>query len=146
MGAFSTLLDNKNRNDFSVLYLFNSFFSHSYVSDGHLNNIHWIPQFDLCHPCHVNFDFIGDLATLTEDAEYVLNKISNNTDTLKEFPSQDTGPVSSRKTQQLKQVYSAIPESIRTKLNAVYEKDIAVFGYNTLALLPRNKEQGQRKL
>ena len=111
----------------------------SYISDGHLTNIHWIPQFDLCHPCHVNFDFIGDLATLTEDAEYVLSRISNATDTLSEFPSQDTGPVSSRKLLEVKKVYSTISKSVRTKLENVYKKDFDVFGYNTLTLMPQKK-------
>ena len=37
-------------------------------------NGHWRPQFDLCHPCAVRYDFIGHFETIGEDSEYILRR------------------------------------------------------------------------
>ena len=32
---------------------------------------HWRPQYNLCQPCHINYDFIGHYETLRQDAEHM---------------------------------------------------------------------------
>jgi len=52
---------------------------------------HWRPQYNLCRPCHIKYDFIGHYETLHQDAEHVLRQISrlsNNTADV-QFPATD---------------------------------------------------------
>ena len=47
-------------------------FVHFYSRDVITRNPHWRQYEDLCHPCFINYDFIGHLETLREDAPLVL--------------------------------------------------------------------------
>nr|XP_046247403.1 carbohydrate sulfotransferase 14 [Scatophagus argus] len=38
-------------------------------------NEHWMPMYNLCQPCAVNYDFIGSHDRLESDAEFVLQRI-----------------------------------------------------------------------
>lgn len=36
---------------------------------------HWRPYHQLCHPCYINYDFIGKYETLDEDVDFVLRRL-----------------------------------------------------------------------
>ena len=68
------------------------------------------------------------------DAEKIMRRITNNTDMIDEFPTQDTGPVSHMKSDQLRKAYSVIPRNVKDKLRQVYNRDFQVFGYDLWSL------------
>lgn len=35
------------------------------------NDIHWRPIHEICHPCQINYDFIGNYETLAEDLKEI---------------------------------------------------------------------------
>jgi len=93
-------------------------------------DFHWTPQYSLCHPCHVKYDFIGHYETLRNDAEQVLRQISrlgNNTDV--HFPATDVDSRNRKSGEFLREFYSNIsPHNIR-RLLQLYNRDYEVFGY-----------------
>ncbi|XP_076056231.1 carbohydrate sulfotransferase 11-like [Oratosquilla oratoria] len=87
-------------------------------------NEHWAPYVDLCHPCLVEFDYIGKYETLETDAEFILRKIGAPR-TL-HFPR-----VYSSKTT------SVLPEYLKTltikQIRAIltlFDPDFTIFKYN----------------
>ena len=44
-------------------------------------NAHWETFYDTCHPCHINYDFIGKMESLEQDNECFQHKILNQTKT-----------------------------------------------------------------
>ena len=41
-------------------------------------NMHWMPYEDLCHPCHVKYDFIGSIDNLDRDVTHAMRQIHAN--------------------------------------------------------------------
>ncbi|CAH1256532.1 CHST11 [Branchiostoma lanceolatum] len=37
-------------------------------------NIHWQPQHLICHPCKIQYDYIGHLETMHDDVKYIMSK------------------------------------------------------------------------
>jgi len=95
----------------------------------HLDN-HWRPQYSLCQPCHINYDFIGHYETLHEDAEHVLRQISrlsNNTDV--KFPATDVDSRNRKRREFPWKFYEEISTKNLFLLLQLYKKDYEVFGY-----------------
>ncbi|XP_063872012.1 carbohydrate sulfotransferase 11-like [Scylla paramamosain] len=49
-------------------------------------NEHWLPMHEICHPCAIQYDFIGKYENLKEDSEYLL-KWLGVTDLMDTFPA-----------------------------------------------------------
>ncbi|KAK8394430.1 hypothetical protein O3P69_006548 [Scylla paramamosain] len=49
-------------------------------------NEHWLPMHEICHPCAIQYDFIGKYENLKEDSEYLL-KWLGVTDLMGTFPA-----------------------------------------------------------
>ena len=47
-------------------------------------NRHWVQYSTLCHPCHIDFDYIVKFETMKEDAAYVLSKLGPHHECLEE--------------------------------------------------------------
>jgi len=91
---------------------------------------HWKPQHDICHPCHINYDFIGHYETIHNDAEHVLREIarrSNNTGV--RFPAADADNRNRNSHRFLRQFYGNVSTHNVVRLLRLYKKDYETFGY-----------------
>src|SRR5207253_2007912 len=92
-------------------------------------NEHWRPIYDLCLPCLVDFDVIGKMETLVEDAQLVLWK-ANVYDYVK-FPKREhTYTDHMPSTDLVQQYYSNISQSLMNDLATVYAQDMKLFNYS----------------
>ncbi|KAI4883984.1 hypothetical protein NFI96_003365 [Prochilodus magdalenae] len=88
-------------------------------------NEHWRQIYRLCHPCQINYDFVGKLETLNEDAEHLLRIL--RVDNVVEFPpSYPNRTVSSWE----QDWFASIPYESRRELYKLYEADFRLFGYS----------------
>ncbi|XP_043945065.1 carbohydrate sulfotransferase 12 [Protopterus annectens] len=87
-------------------------------------NEHWRQVYRLCHPCQINYDFIGKLETLTEDAEYLLQLL--NLENKVQFPPSYRNRTASSWEEDW---FAKIPIEWRRKLYRLYEPDFLLFGY-----------------
>ena len=85
--------------------------------------IHWREQYKLCHPCQVQFDYVGHYETLQDDAQFVLRKTKLDHKVL--FPEwQPTNTSAS-----MKNYYSTLSLLRIRQLWDIYKKDFELFGY-----------------
>lgn len=92
-------------------------------SKGGRLNEHWRHYDSLCHPCNINFDFIGRYETLEDDAPFVLHEAG--VDQLVSFP-----PVHFTSTKDdLQRYYSKVPREDIIRLQRIYRRDFEMFGY-----------------
>lgn len=88
-------------------------------------NEHWRQMYRLCHPCQINYDFVGKLETLDEDAEHLLRIL--RVDNVVEFPLSHRN----RTVRSWEQDWFAnIPNELRRELYKLYEADFRLFGYS----------------
>jgi len=109
---------------------------------------HWRPQYNLCQPCHIDYDFIGHYETLHQDAEHVLRLISrrrltNNTDPV-QFPAADADSRNRNSREFLRKYYGKISTKNVRKLLQLYQKDYEVFGFQIPSIV-RQKFDIRRK-
>ena len=89
-------------------------------------DVHWRPQYDVCRPCHISYDYLGYYETMHDDAEDVLRKIAAGTDV--EFPSGDFDSRVPNSRQYLELFQNVSVDDIRRILE-FYKNDYRVFGY-----------------
>ncbi|XP_061829978.2 carbohydrate sulfotransferase 12 [Nerophis lumbriciformis] len=88
-------------------------------------NEHWRQVYRLCHPCQIQYDFVGHLETAEEDAEHLLRQL--RVDNVVEFPSSHRNlTASSWETDW----FSTVPLEARRELYKLYEPDFRLFGFN----------------
>ena len=97
-----------------------------YLSNNMSRNQHWRQYEKLCHPCVINYDFIGHLETLKEDAALLLKMAG--IDGRVTFPPihNSTGPSDVLK------YYSHVPPRYIRQLGEQYRNDFEMFGYEYL--------------
>ena len=96
----------------------------SYVIDNDDRNEHWDTFYNLCHPCDINYDFIGHFEALQEEAEYILRK--TNMDKVTSFPHIELHNTSSL----LWDTFSEVPREKIVELGEVFKNDFAMFHYS----------------
>ncbi|XP_075421723.1 carbohydrate sulfotransferase 12 [Ascaphus truei] len=87
-------------------------------------NEHWRQVYRLCHPCQIEYDFIGKLESLDEDTAHLLQHL--NVDSLFQFPPSYRNRTASSWEEDW---FSKIPVDWRQKLYKLYEADFVLFGY-----------------
>ena len=98
-----------------------------YFSNDVPRNPHWRQYEKLCHPCVINYDFIGHLETLEDDAPLLLKMAGIDDRT--SFP-----PIhKSTSTDEVLEYYSQVPKQYITRLGELYRRDFEIFGYDYLA-------------
>ena len=89
---------------------------------------HWRHYNSLCHPCDIEYDFIGKMETINEDSEFIMRNLYNKTCplTVMERPGghQTTDAVTSSH-------YSNITQEVIQGIYNLYEKDFHLFGYDS---------------
>ena len=95
-------------------------------------NEHWRPQYLLCSPCYIDYDFIGRFEHLNDDSKRVLDKItafggsgSNGT-----FPTSNASGDTVHLSQQLRNFYAGLSHDMMRKLIHIYKHDYELFGYD----------------
>lgn len=88
-------------------------------------NEHWRQVYRLCHPCQIDYDFVGHLETAEEDAEHLLRQL--RVDNVVEFPTSNRNLTASSWEADW---FGAVPVEARRKLYKLYEPDFRLFGYD----------------
>ncbi|XP_068612272.1 carbohydrate sulfotransferase 12-like [Brachionichthys hirsutus] len=86
---------------------------------------HWRPMYQLCHPCLIQYDFIGHQETLQEDAEQLLKMLK--LENYFKFPS---AYINATTRESLFKWYKPALTEDRRKLYQLYEMDFNLFGYS----------------
>ena len=91
-------------------------------------NEHWRPQYLLCSPCYIDYDFIGRFEYLNDDAKHVLDKItaSGGPGSNVTFPTSNA----SGGARVLKNFYANVSHDVVRKLIHIYRHDYELFGYD----------------
>eukprot|EP00057_Strongylocentrotus_purpuratus_P004785 XP_003729447.1 PREDICTED: carbohydrate sulfotransferase 11 [Strongylocentrotus purpuratus] len=93
-------------------------------------NDHWTVQYELCHPCLVEYDFIGKYETVQEDSETFLRSATN--DSSLKYP--DTDPAkqitNSSSDENMVKYYRTIPNDVFKSLISFFYRDLRLFGYS----------------
>ena len=95
-----------------------------YFSEDRERNQHWRQYEKLCHPCAVNYSFIGHLETLEDDAHLLLKMAA--IDDRVSFPPVHKSTSSS----EILDYYSQVPVEYITRLGKLYRSDFEMFGYD----------------
>lgn len=85
---------------------------------------HWRQTINLCHPCLINYDFIGKMETIEEDAAQLLRIL--HVDNIVDFKPWVKSKTDLR---EIMTWFANIPLEWRRKLYKVYEEDFRLFGY-----------------
>ncbi|XP_046329103.1 carbohydrate sulfotransferase 11-like [Haliotis rufescens] len=89
-------------------------------------NEHWETISELCHPCKVQYDFIGSYSNIAADSKFVLAKIGA---THLSFPDRSVTYKHSGTEKLLHQYYRDIPPGLLDQLMEVYYSDFLMFDY-----------------
>ena len=91
--------------------------------------VHWREMYHLCHPCLIQFDYIGHYETLLEDAQFILRKANlQDKVQLPQWRPTDTH-------HSMQKYYSNLTLLRIAQLQNIYQDDIKVFGYSFPGLL-----------
>ena len=92
---------------------------------------HWRPQYEICQPCHMNYDFIGHYETIRQDSEHVLRHIAQRTGTNTDvrFPAADLDSRNRNSRGFLRKFYANVSSHNVFRLLQLYKKDYETFGY-----------------
>ena len=101
-------------------------------------NMHWRPQYDLCAPCYVNYDYYCYYETIQQDASYILDRIAAGSNVI--FP---LGELGSREpySQEYLRLFDEVPVSSIRRILDLYRNDCSVFGYKIPDRIQRRLSQ-----
>ena len=89
-------------------------------------NPHWESYSKLCHPCTINYDFIGKLDTIQRDAQYIVQKLSHSNE-CRELPKVFVRSPTTKSF--LKEYYSRISKAAIDDLKELYSSDFQLFNF-----------------
>lgn len=92
-------------------------------------NEHWKPIYKLCHPCSLNYTFVGKYEKFDDDSQVLLNLIDAPRNI--SFPHTK----SSQTSQRLRYYYQQLSLNNIERLYRLYEHDFKLFGYNLESIL-----------
>lgn len=101
----------------------------SYLLDPELDgtegsNEHWQQVYRLCHPCQVQYDFVGQLESLESDSEQLLDLLQ--VEQTIHFPS---GARNRTSASWVSDWFRQVPPAMRRDLYRLYRPDFQLFGY-----------------
>ncbi len=87
---------------------------------------HWQEIYKMCSPCKVNYDYLGRLETIGDDAKYMLTSLDLQ-DKVSYPAKANSHPTNSSKTYDT--FFSQITKATLDKLWELYKLDFELFGY-----------------
>ena len=93
---------------------------------------HWRPQYQLCSPCNVEYDFIGRFEHVNDDAKHVLAKLtaSGGPESNVTFPTSNRSGGTVTSSQQWRNFYANVSHDIVRLVISIYKYDFELFGYD----------------
>lgn len=106
---------------------------------------HWNDQYELCHPCLVEYDFIGKIETLHEDVHRFLGSVANGSSLV--FPAADPQKHTwnSSSDQNMARYYWTISDDDFISLIECLYTDLRLFGYAIPIAIRRPRLRLSRK-
>ncbi|XP_044763485.1 carbohydrate sulfotransferase 11 isoform X1 [Coccinella septempunctata] len=98
------------------------------INEGLKSNEHWTSIYDLCHPCKINYTFIGKYEHLTEDTESILSIIKAPP---VKFPMTNSAHTKSK----VREYFQMLPLKYMHSLYTLYRNDFLLFDYNLESVL-----------
>ena len=102
-----------------------------YFSSNISRNQHWRQYEKICHPCAINYDFIGRFETMGDDGPVVLKMAG--IDDRATFPPID----GSTGSDEVLEYYSQVPARYIRRMGEQYRNDFEMFGYEYLGPVKR---------
>ncbi|XP_071509221.1 carbohydrate sulfotransferase 11-like [Diadema antillarum] len=94
---------------------------------------HWEEIYKICAPCKINYDYLGHLETVSEDARFMLTDLG--LDSLVQFPSRgNSHPTNS--TSEFERAFKSLPQENLIRLWNIYSKDFSLFDYEKPDFVP----------
>ena len=91
---------------------------------------HWAQYSTLCHPCHIDYDYIVKFETLRQDAAYVLSKLGPHRECLEEkYP--ELFSFEQHSSSLFNEYYAKLPSDQIKRIKKIYSVDFKMFGYNS---------------
>ena len=108
----------------------------------HQVDVHWRPQYDVCRPCHIGYDYLGYYETMHEDANDVFRKIAAGPDV--RFPSGDFDSRLPNSSKYL-ELFDSVPVDDVRRIVEFYRRDYDVFGYEIPEIIRRRLAPGNSR-
>ena len=102
-----------------------------YLVEKNVSDIHWDPIYDTCHPCLIDYHFIGHMRNLQRDAREALDHIGLKDDSFFRYDMSETikhGYLSSSRGGVIKD-FPSLGRNMIDKLYQKYENDFLAFGF-----------------
>jgi len=105
-------------------------------SAGKQLNRHWRPQYLICNPCHIKYDFVGRFEHLREDWKSVMNRITTSSEAWRpnvSFPFHNRNAFNDSTTDmthERRKFYAQVSRDVLRKLIRIYKPDYELFGYD----------------
>ena len=95
-------------------------------------NPHWRPQYQICHPCYIKYDFIGRFENLNDEASQVLAKLtaSGGQTSNVTFPFKNAYRANVPLSKQREKFYANISRDTIRKLISIYRIDYKLCDYD----------------
>lgn len=90
-------------------------------------NEHWTSMNELCHPCIMKYDHIGEMDSLVHDSQTILEEIGWSDRV--EFPVKAKDKYKKKLTALVQQYYLQVPKASVENLYKIFEDDFKAFGY-----------------
>ncbi len=90
-------------------------------------NAHWMSMYGLCHPCLIDYDWIGHYDSLLTDADFILT--AAGVDPAIRFPNFTTNPTGSSDPRTLFRYYSALTKYENEAVYKHFYVDFGLFGF-----------------
>jgi len=100
---------------------------------GHVD-VHWRPQYDVCRPCHIKYDYIGYYETMRDDAKDILHTVAASSDV--HFPEEDFDSRLPNSNTYL-ELFDNVPADDIRRILDFYRNDYKVFGYEIPQIIRR---------
>lgn len=107
-----------------VLPTFSEFLHFLYDSDPVLMNEHYKPMFELCQPCAIQYDFVGNFGSIRTDADAILEHLNINSSLF-----WDRGKRNKPTTSYIQKYYSKLQPVDFRRLEERFGADIAMYNY-----------------